>query len=121
MKSNELLSALEEGRIRTAELVDGAWVVNTSVKEQILGVFQAHGIVRMPGGFQDKSLLTTQYFHPSSGIRLVPGGSAVRSGAYVADRVIIMPPAYVNIGAYVDEGTMIDSHVLVGSCAQVGK
>ena len=53
-------------------------------------------------------------------VRLVPGGSAVREGAFIGRGVICMPPMYVNIGAYVDECTLIDSHVLVGSCAQVG-
>jgi 2,3,4,5-tetrahydropyridine-2-carboxylate N-succinyltransferase len=55
------------------------------------------------------------------GIRIVPGGSSVRAGAYLAKSVVMMPPAYVNVGAYVDEGTMVDSHALVGSCAQIGK
>ncbi|MBD3276153.1 MAG: 2,3,4,5-tetrahydropyridine-2,6-dicarboxylate N-succinyltransferase, partial [Candidatus Marinimicrobia bacterium] len=35
--------------------------------------------------------------------------------------VVIMPPAYINVGAYVDEGSMVDSHALVGSCGQIGK
>ena len=54
-------------------------------------------------------------------IRIVPGGTIVRDGSYVAENVVMMPPCYVNVGAYVDEGTMIDSHALVGSCAQIGK
>ena len=53
-------------------------------------------------------------------MRIVPGGSAIRDGAYLAPGVICMPPMYINIGAYVGEGTLIDSHALVGSCAQVG-
>jgi len=61
------------------------------------------------------------YFSPEDGVRIVPGGSSVRAGAYLAQGVVMMPPAYVNVGAYVDEGTMVDSHALVGSCAQIGK
>jgi 2,3,4,5-tetrahydropyridine-2-carboxylate N-succinyltransferase len=60
-------------------------------------------------------------FTAADKVRVVPGGSSVRSGAYVAPSVVCMPPMYINAGAYVDEGTMVDSHALVGSCAQVGK
>jgi 2,3,4,5-tetrahydropyridine-2-carboxylate N-succinyltransferase len=71
-------------------------------------------------GYRDK-----QAFPPRSGdslgnVRVVPGGTAIRRGAYVADGVVLMPPAYVNVGAYVAERAMIDSHALVGSCAQIG-
>jgi 2,3,4,5-tetrahydropyridine-2,6-dicarboxylate N-succinyltransferase len=78
---------------------------------------------QMPGGFPyiDKHTYPPRRFAPEQGIRVVPGGSSVRAGAYLARGVVAMPPIYVNVGAYVDEGTMIDSHALVGSCAQVGK
>src|SRR5205807_9326760 len=69
----------------------------------------------------DKDTFPARRFSPNDGIRVVPGGSSVRAGAYVAPSVICMPPMFINVGAYVDEGTMIDSHALVGSCAQVGK
>ena len=71
--------------------------------------------------FFDKDTLPLKPLDLDSGVRIVPGGSAVRDGAFLGRGVIAMPPMYVNIGAYVDEGTMIDSHALVGSCAQVGK
>ena len=71
--------------------------------------------------FVDKHTYPRRRFTPEQGIRIVPGGSSVRAGAYLARGVVAMPPMYVNVGAYVDEGTMIDSHALVGSCAQVGK
>ncbi len=70
--------------------------------------------------FFDKDTLPLHRFDVASGVRIVPGGSSVRDGAYLAPGVIAMPPMYVNIGAYVGEGSMIDSHALVGSCAQVG-
>jgi 2,3,4,5-tetrahydropyridine-2-carboxylate N-succinyltransferase len=69
----------------------------------------------------DKDTMPMQTFEPAAGVRIVPGGSAIREGAYVARGVICMPPMYINIGAYVDEGTLVDSHALVGSCAQIGK
>ncbi|MDC1175572.1 2,3,4,5-tetrahydropyridine-2,6-dicarboxylate N-succinyltransferase [Bacteriovoracaceae bacterium] len=72
-------------------------------------------------GFVDKHNIPARSFSPEDGVRLVPGGSSVRTGAHVASGVIIMPPAYINIGAFVDSGTMVDSHALVGSCAQIGK
>ena len=114
------LRALESGDIRAASQSNAEWKVNLSVKEHILEVFRDTEIVEMPGGFQDKSLLNTQKFQRHSHVRLVPGGSAVRAGAYIGEHVVIMPPSYVNIGAYIDHHTMVDSHVLVGSCAQIG-
>ena len=71
--------------------------------------------------FVDKGTYPARRFTAEAGIRIVPGGSSVRSGAFLAKGVVMMPPAYVNVGAFVDEGTMIDSHALVGSCAQIGK
>ena len=90
----------------------------------ILAAFKAGVNIAYDGaysGFVDKNNLPPRAFTPENKVRMVPGGSSVRRGAYVAPGVIIMPPAYVNTGAYVDEGSMIDSHALVGSCAQVGK
>ncbi|HEX8385645.1 MAG TPA: 2,3,4,5-tetrahydropyridine-2,6-dicarboxylate N-succinyltransferase, partial [Rubricoccaceae bacterium] len=74
-----------------------------------------------PFSFFDKDTVAPQSFTAASGVRIVPGGSSVRRGAYVAPGVVCMPPMYVNVGAYVDGGTMVDSHALVGSCAQIGK
>jgi 2,3,4,5-tetrahydropyridine-2,6-dicarboxylate N-succinyltransferase len=72
-------------------------------------------------GFSDKSLLPPRIFTAKDEVRIVPGGSSVRAGAYVGMGVVIMPPSYINVGAYVGTGTMVDSHVLVGSCAQIGR
>jgi 2,3,4,5-tetrahydropyridine-2-carboxylate N-succinyltransferase len=72
-------------------------------------------------GFIDKHTYPVRRFVVGDGVRVVPGGVSVRSGAYVAQGVAVIPPSYVNVGAYVDEGTMVDSHALVGSCAQVGQ
>src|SRR5258708_25804650 len=71
--------------------------------------------------FVDKRTYPARRFAAADGVRVVPGGSSVRAGAYLSKGVVVMPPAYVNVGAYVDEGTMVDSHALVGSCAQIGK
>ena len=118
------ISDLESGKVRVAEKVDGQWKVNSWVKEVILSGFRLGKLTDMTQGqfsFFDKDTIPTRKFTAENGVRIVPGGSSVRAGAYLAPSVIMMPPAYVNIGAYVDEGTMIDSHALVGSCAQVGK
>ena len=123
-KFYETCRALERGEIRVAEKVDGKWRVNSEIKEVILSGFRLGKLTDMSVGslpFFDKDTVPVRQFSVDSGVRIVPGGTSVRSGAYVAPSVIIMPPAYVNIGAYVDSGTMIDSHSLVGSCAQVGK
>ncbi len=124
----ELRGALEAGKLRSAEPDASAatgWRVNPWVKRGILLGFRLGALVDMNGGntlsFVDKGTYPARKFKPEDGVRIVPGGSSVRSGAYVARGVVMMPPAYVNAGAYVDEGTMVDSHALVGSCAQIGK
>jgi 2,3,4,5-tetrahydropyridine-2,6-dicarboxylate N-succinyltransferase len=117
---NEFLDQLERGEVRSASFSNGEWSVHPEVKEGILGAIRAGQLVQM-GPYVDKHTLPVQSFGPERRIRLVPGGSSVRRGAYIAPTVVIMPPAYVNIGAYIEEGTMVDSHVLVGSCAQIGK
>ena len=124
VKFNETMAALERGEVRVAEKLNGEWKVNSWVKEIILSGFRLGKLADMSQGqfsFLDKDTIPVRKFTVESGVRIVPGGSSVRTGAYLAPSVIMMPPAYVNIGAYVDEGTMIDSHALVGSCAQVGK
>lgn len=120
MNWKEVLDLLESGTLRSADKINGVWHANSEVKSKILEAFKAGELVEM-NGFVDKHNLPPQKFSAERGIRLVPGGSSVRRGAYVASGVIIMPPAYINIGAYVDSGTMVDSHALVGSCAQIGK
>src|SRR5689334_1363310 len=124
----QLRDALSSGRVRAAEPDSAhaaAWRVNTWVKQGILLGFRFGDIVdasmdhgRVP--FYDKATLPLKKPGLAAGVRIVPGGSAVRDGAYLAPGVICMPPMYVNIGAWVGEGSMIDSHALVGSCAQVG-
>jgi len=123
--AKELLFLLNAGKIRSAEPnTDGTWKVNKWIKQGILILFK-YGIMEdmSRGGFKffDKNTIPLHNFELQDGVRIVPGGSAVRTGAYVAPGVICMPPMYINIGSYVDEGTMIDSHALVGTCAQVGK
>ena len=121
---NHTIADLESGKVRVAEKVNGQWKVNSWVKEVILSGFRLGKLTDMSQGqfaFFDKDTIPTRTFSAENGVRIVPGGSSVRRGAYLAPSVIMMPPAYVNIGAFVDEGTMIDSHALVGSCAQVGK
>jgi 2,3,4,5-tetrahydropyridine-2,6-dicarboxylate N-succinyltransferase len=122
---DELLRALELGRIRAAEPGPEGWLVNRWVKKGILLGFRLGRLVETPTAgplsFVDKDTLLPRRLGLADGVRIVPGGSAVRAGAYVAPGVVVMPPAYVNVGAWVGEGSMIDSHALVGSCAQVGR
>ena len=116
---------LNRGEIRAAEQKGGAWRVNAWVKKGILLGFRLGELtdVSIDGRFRffDRSTYPLKALSASDGVRLVPGGSAIRDGACVARGVVCMPPMYINVGAYVGEGTMIDSHALVGSCAQVGK
>jgi 2,3,4,5-tetrahydropyridine-2-carboxylate N-succinyltransferase len=120
----EFRDALTQGKIRAAEKVAGRWTVNTWVKHGILLGFRLGELTEMGDAaltFVDKDTFPARSFTLSDRVRIVPGGSSVRVGAYVAPSVICMPPMFINVGAYVDEGTMVDSHALVGSCAQVGK
>jgi 2,3,4,5-tetrahydropyridine-2-carboxylate N-succinyltransferase len=121
----ELLENLASGRVRAAERRNGRWETNPWVKRGILLAFRVGALAEFsPAGplrFFDKDTLPTASLTRASGVRVVPGGTSVRAGAYVASGVTIMPPAFVNVGAYVDSGTLVDSHVLVGSCAQVGR
>ncbi len=121
----EFREKLTCGEVRAAEKKGGHWTVNTWVKQGILLGFRLGELQDMSGAgalsFVDKSTFPARQFKVHDKIRVVPGGSSVRQGAYLAAGVICMPPMYVNVGAYVDEGTLIDSHALVGSCAQIGK
>ena len=122
----EFRTALARGEIRAAgRTATGAWCVNTWVKRGILLGFRIGELVEMAAAagwrFFDKDTYPLRPTTLADRVRIVPGGSSIRDGAYVAPGVVCMPPMYVNVGAYVDEGAMIDSHVLVGSCAQIGK
>ena len=123
---DQLKAGLNAGTIRAAERdADGSWRVNTWVKSGILLGFRLGRIEPVATGgpfpFFDKSTYPLKRLDLEDGVRLVPGGSAIRDGCHLGRGVVCMPPMYVNVGAYVDEGTMIDSHALVGSCAQIGK
>ena len=124
------LDALERGEIRAARRGDdGSWEAVPWVKRGILLAFRVGTLVSMspdPGSgsqvfsFIDKHTMPPRELGVADGVRVVPGGSTIRRGAYVAPGVVCMPPMYINVGAYIETGTMIDSHALVGSCAQVG-
>src|SRR3984957_15336757 len=122
-----LRSELEAGRLPAAEPDPSSplgWRVNAWVKREILMGFRIGTMMEMGGDtlrFIDKHTYPVRRFVVDDGVRVVPGGVSVRSGAYVAKGVAVIPPSYVNVGAYVDEGTMVDSHALVGSGAQIGK
>ncbi len=123
-----LRAALSAGEVRAAEpdaSAPAGWRVNTWVKQGILLGFRSGDTVdasmdhgRWP--FYDKDTLPLKKFPAGAGVRIVPGGSSVRDGAYLGPGVICMPPMYVNIGAWIGEQSLVDSHALVGSCAQIG-
>jgi 2,3,4,5-tetrahydropyridine-2-carboxylate N-succinyltransferase len=118
----EFRDALTQGTIRAAEQIDHHWVVNAWVKHGILLGFRLGELQEMGDAalsFVDKDTFPARRFSVADRVRVVPGGSSVRVGAYVAPSVICMPPMFINVGAYVDEGSMVDSHALVGSCAVI--
>jgi 2,3,4,5-tetrahydropyridine-2-carboxylate N-succinyltransferase len=123
----EFKAALNRGEVRAAERDgEGKWQTNAWVKRGILLGFRMGAIIEMTARneglqFLDKNTYPIRRFSVSDRVRVVPGGSSIRDGAYLAPGVVCMPPMFVNAGAYIDEGTMIDSHALVGSCAQIGK
>ena len=124
-----LRDELSLGKIRAAEPDEASptgWRVNVWVKQGILLGFRFGDIVDMGVAkgrwpFFDKDTMPLKHFDAASGVRIVPGGSSVREGAYLGPGVICMPPMYINVGAWVGDGTLVDSHALVGSCAQIGK
>jgi len=127
---SDFRTRLTHGEVRAAEKIVGPngesrWVVNTWVKQGILLGFRLGDLKEMSDGdvfsFVEKDTFPARRLTLADRVRLVPGGSSIREGAYVAPSVVCMPPMYINVGAYVDEGSMIDSHALVGSCAQIGK
>lgn len=121
----QFLDSLNRGIIRAATCDEfGVWTVHQWVKQGMLMLFKIGKLIEMSSDglpFFDKHSIPLKTLSLSDNIRLVPGGSSIRTGAYVAPGVICMPPMYINIGAYVDEGTMVDSHALIGTCAQIGK
>jgi 2,3,4,5-tetrahydropyridine-2,6-dicarboxylate N-succinyltransferase len=123
----EFKTSLRRGEIRSAEKdSNGNWNANAWVKQGILLGFRMGKMVEMSKPtetlqFFDKDTFPLRPMTLEDGVRIVIGGSAIRDGSYVAQSVVVVPPAYINVGAYVDEGTMVDSHALVGSCAQIGK
>jgi 2,3,4,5-tetrahydropyridine-2-carboxylate N-succinyltransferase len=121
-----LKGALNTGAVRAAErAADGRWHANEWVKAGILLGFRLGRIGPAATGgpfpFYDKDTYPLRAIGPEHGIRIVPGGSAIRDGCYIGSAVVCMPPMYINVGAYVGDGTMVDSHALVGSCAQIGR
>ncbi len=125
---SEFLNRLNQGELRAAQKTSNGWTVNHWVKQGILLGFRLGDLRKVEVGdepkqltFIDKDTYPVRHYRETDKVRIVPGGTAVRSGAYLAPSVVVMPPAYINVGAFIDEGTMIDSHALVGSCAQVGK
>lgn len=126
-----LLDALERGEVRAAERdADGGWHAVSWVKRGILLGFRVGRVVEMSIGghhgeprfaFFDKHTFPPQALTVENGARIVPGGTAVRRGAYLSPGVVCMPPSYVNVGAWIGRGSMVDSHALVGSCAQIGE
>ena len=122
----QCIALMERGELRAAERdAHGVWHAVPWVKRAILLGFRLGRVVEMGGAgafhFLDKHTFPTREFRVEHGVRVVPGGSTVRRGAYLAPSVVCMPPMYVNVSAWVGKGTMIDSHALVGSCAQIGE
>ncbi|MFO7660402.1 MAG: 2,3,4,5-tetrahydropyridine-2,6-dicarboxylate N-succinyltransferase [Candidatus Cloacimonadaceae bacterium] len=122
---NEFMEALNHGQIRSATKMGEIWQVNEWVKMGILIGFRMGILTEMmlskTKSYYDKDTFPEKKFTLSDQVRIVPGGTSLRNGCYLAPGVAVMPPAFVNVGAYVDIGTLIDSHALVGSCAQIGK
>jgi len=122
---DELIVALERGEVRAAVPGPDGWVVNGWVKKGILLGFRLGKVVETeragPMAFLDKDTLPVRRLSLADAVRVPSGGTSIRSGTFLGRGVVVMPPAYVNVGAYVGEASLVDSHALVGSCAQVGR
>jgi len=118
------LALLDKGIVRTADCINGEWRANQWVKQGILLGFRLGKLKDVPGSgtaaFFDKHTLPLKHLSRKDNVRIVPGGTSIRKGAYVSPSVIVMPPAFINIGAWIGPDTMVDSHALVGSCAVIG-
>ena len=131
MVFKKLRDELSAGRVRAAEpdaSTATGWRVNAWVKQGILVGFRCGDLVDLSQSgfdsrwfFGDKDTLPLKKMNTQMGVRVVPGGSSIRDGAYVGKGVICVPPMFINIGAYVGESSLVDSHALVGSCAQIGR
>ncbi len=116
----QVVSLLDEGKLRVAEPIADGWQVNEWIKKAVVLYFPIQKMKVLEAGifeYHDKIPLKSGY--AAKGIRVVPHAVA-RYGAYISSGTILMP-SYINIGAYVDEGTMVDTWATVGSCAQIGK
>jgi 2,3,4,5-tetrahydropyridine-2-carboxylate N-succinyltransferase len=123
---NDFVAMLNSGQIRAAEPAGDSWKVNGWVKKGILlgfryGKLTDFSETKFFFQYYDKDTYPLHPMQLTDNVRIVPGGTSIRTGSYVAPGVVIMPPAYINVGAFVDQNTMIDSHALVGSCAQIGQ
>ena len=121
------LAALDDGRLRAADKVDGAWKANEWVKKAILLSFRLNDNAIIEGGPGDavwwdkvpsKFAGWDEARFRAAGFRAVPG-SIVRRSAFIAKGAVLLP-SFVNVGAHVGEGTMVDTWATVGSCAQIG-
>ena len=132
-----ILDELDAGTRRAAvrdPSAPGGWRADPAVKAAILERFRDRATVAWGTGealqFRDRVGLPVKRLvdGPLADAaratgrpwRIVPGGTSVRAGVHLGPGVVIMPPAFVNVGAWIGEDTMVDSQVLVGSCAQVG-
>ncbi|HMA45985.1 MAG TPA: 2,3,4,5-tetrahydropyridine-2,6-dicarboxylate N-succinyltransferase, partial [Frankiaceae bacterium] len=123
---SRVLDELETGRLRAAEpdpASPNGWRVRTEVKAAILARFSDRTTVDWTVGpltFRDRAAVPPRADLAGGPWRIVPGGTAVRRGAFLSAGVVVMPPSYLNVGAWIGPDAMVDSHVLVGSCAQIG-
>jgi 2,3,4,5-tetrahydropyridine-2,6-dicarboxylate N-succinyltransferase len=122
---NEFKFFLNRGEVRAAEKINGEWQPHPWVKKGILLGFRLGLVedfsINTHFRFFDRNTFPLKKIGVNDGVRVVPGGSSIRDGAFIGKGVVCMPPMFVNVGAHVDDATLIDSHVLVGSCAQIGK
>ena len=126
---NQIIEDLDQGKVRVAEKINGAWVTHQHIKKAIMLSFRIHGMETLSGPYSswyDKAHLIkgktagwTKEDFEKAGFRMVPN-SPVRKGSYIGKNVVLMP-CFVNIGAYIDEGTMMDTYSRAGSCCQIGK
>jgi 2,3,4,5-tetrahydropyridine-2,6-dicarboxylate N-succinyltransferase len=120
LNGQNIIELLENGTVRAAQKVNGVWHAQADVKAAIVEAFKIGVLAKVPGGV-DKANVLPREFDLHHKVRVVPGGTNIRRGAYIAEGVVVLAPSFINVGAYVDTGTMVDSHALVGSCAQIGK
>ncbi len=126
---NKIIEDLDQGKIRVAEKINGAWTTHQYIKKAVMLSFRVYEMEILSGPYSswyDKGHLVkgktagwSKDEFTKAGFRMLPN-SPVRRGSFIGKNAVLMP-CFVNIGAYIGSGTMMDTFSRAGSCCQIGE